>query len=221
VTGERGKGKGEWEAAVRSGWHALGRLARAARHAPDRLLHPLRRRLARKRLARGPAPRSVLVVCHGNICRSPYAATLLRAMLADRGADPPAIASAGFLMLGRPVPAAALRVAARRGVDLSNHRSQLITAAALQVAELIVVMEAGQGRAVRAMGAASNVVVLGDLDPEPIEARTVRDPVGQGADVFEESYARIDRCVAELVAAIGARNSFDRPNDPGAPRRQP
>src|SRR5690606_19097979 len=63
---------------------ALGRSVRSAlrspaavrlrswlRHGPDRLLHRLRRRRAWSRLSARPVT-SVLVVCHGNICRSPY-----------------------------------------------------------------------------------------------------------------------------------------------------
>ena len=192
-----GAGGGKWRDTLR-------RLARAAWRAPEQLLHPLRRRLARERLARAPAPSSVLVICHGNICRSPYAAMRLQSRLAERGRNALAVASAGFLLLGRSVPAVGLRVAAGRGIDLSDHRSQLITAAALQVAELIIVMEAEQERAVRALlgGARRNVVVLGDLDPEPIETRTLRDPIGQPEAVFEATYNRIDRCVGELVVAM-------------------
>ena len=48
------------------------------RHTPERLLHPLRRRRAAEALRRRPRPASVLVVCHGNICRSPFAAAALR-----------------------------------------------------------------------------------------------------------------------------------------------
>ncbi len=197
-TGDGGRGTGVTQAR-----QALGRLARRAQRALERLLHPLRRRLARERLARGPAPSSVLVICLGNICRSPYAAARLRRSFGDRGTGTPGVESAGFLMLGRPVPEVGQQVAARRGIDLSAHRSQILTAAVARAADVIVVMDGEQERAVRAMGAApSNVVVLGDLDPAPIETRAVRDPIGQAADVFEESYARIDRCVAALVTAI-------------------
>ena len=181
-------------------WDTLRSLARAVWRAPEQLLHPLRRWAARKALARGPAPCSVLVVCYGNICRSPFAAALLERRLAGTIR----VESAGFLGLGRPVPPIGLQVAARRGIDLSAHRSQILTAAVAQAADLIVVMDGEQERAVRAvLGAARPVlVVLGDLDPGPIETRAVRDPIWQPADVFEETYARIDRCIAELVAAM-------------------
>src|SRR3989442_1774384 len=51
---------------------------------PARLLHPWRRRAARETL-RTRALRSILVVCHGNICRSPVAAALLRQALGPAG----------------------------------------------------------------------------------------------------------------------------------------
>jgi protein-tyrosine-phosphatase len=53
------------------------------------------------------------------------------------------------------------------------------------------------GRTVR------DVLVLGDLDPQAIDTRTIRDPVNQPRAVFEESYARIERCVRALERAIG------------------
>ncbi len=110
-------------------------------------------------------------------------------------------------MLGRPVPAVGQQVAARRGIDLAGHRSQILTAAAAQGADLIVVMDGEQERAVRALLGAARpiVVVLGDLDTETIDGRTIRDPVGRPEAVFEETYNRIDRCVGELVAMLGKR----------------
>jgi protein-tyrosine-phosphatase len=169
---------------------------------PGRLLHPLRRRAARQML-KGRAPRSILVVCHGNICRSPFAAALLLRALGPLGVR---VDSAGFVRPHRPAPPEALAAAARRGVDLSDHRSRLLTPDLARSAELIVVMDPVQEREVRERfgRASSDVVVLGDLDPAPLGgARAIRDPIGQGPEVFEASYARIERCVGELARALG------------------
>src|SRR5712692_6549405 len=65
------------------GAEATGMMARL-RTAPVRLLHALRRRAAREAL-RERAPQSILVVCHGNICRSPFAAAVLRQALGPDG----------------------------------------------------------------------------------------------------------------------------------------
>lgn len=217
---ERGSERVAVEADAAAGWlPALGRSVRSAlrspaavrlrswiRHGPDRLLHRLRRRRARSRLAARPVS-SVLVVCHGNICRSPYAEAALRAALPPFMRDRIRVLSAGFLGASRPAPLEAIEVASRRGVDLRSHRSRPLNADLVRGADLIVVMEPGQARRIQAVfGVDPEVLlVLGDLDPLPIETRAIRDPVLQPVEVFEECYARIDRCVAELVEAIAVR----------------
>ena len=45
---------------------------------------------------------------------------------------------------------------------------------------------------------ADRVLLLGDLDPEPVGRRAILDPVEQPAPVFRTCYDRIDRCVGVL-----------------------
>jgi len=115
--------------------------------------------------------------------------------------------SAGFVGPNRPCPPEAMTAAARRGVDLSAHRSQLLTADIVCAADLIVVMDPTQGRVVcqRFGRLPRDILVLGDLDPCRIATRAIRDPVDQSVEVFEESYRRIERCVAELVRGLGVK----------------
>jgi len=176
--------------------------ARRLRHAPDRLLHRLRRRAAARALRARALPRAILVVCHGNICRSPFAEALLARAL---GPERVLVASAGFVSPGRPVPVEGSIAAARRGVDLSGHRSQLLTPVLAAEAEIIIVMDTRQQRMVceRFGRAPADVMLLGDLDPDAIATRAIHDPVEQPLEVFEESYARIERCVRAFVWALG------------------
>jgi protein-tyrosine phosphatase len=155
--------------------------------------------------ARG-IPGSILVVCHGNICRSPYAAGRLRKLLPTALAANIRVDSAGFFGPNRPPPVEALAVAGAHGVDLSQHRSQLLGPREAAAAELILVMEPEQqDRVCGNFGRwRADVIVLGDLDPEPITRRAIQDPVEQPASVFEESYARIDRCLRTLVRVMSS-----------------
>ena len=177
--------------------------ARGLRHAPDRWLHPLRRRAAKRALRARLWPRTILVVCHGNICRSPFAAGLLSRALGPAGT---LVASAGFVSPGRAAPAEGSIAAARRGIDLSEHRSQLLTPVLAAEAQLVIVMDARQQRMVceRFGRLPSEVMLLGDLDPEAIETRAIHDPIDQPLAAFERSYARIERCVTVLVSSLGA-----------------
>lgn len=180
-------------------------LLRGPRDLPERLLHPLRRRRARHRLAAHPA-RSLLFVCLGNICRSPYAAAaFLRALPASQR-DGFRVRSAGFIGPDRPSPPQAIAAAARAGLDLSAHRSVLLTPESVRDADLVVVMSADQCAALRARVGRVHpmLLVLGDLDPRPIARRTVHDPWGDTDDAFDASYARVERCTRELARILTA-----------------
>ena len=177
-------------------------LASRLRGVPTRVLHGLHRRRALAALRRHPRVASLLVVCHGDLCRSSFAATLLRASFAERSVR---VDSAGLSGTGRQSPPEAVAAAARFGVDLSAHRSQPLTAHGARATDLIIVMDSVQRREVcdRFGPSERDVLLLGDLDPEPGEPRTIRDPVNQPLAVFEETYARIARCARELGRAIG------------------
>ena len=142
-------------------------------------------------------------MCHGNICRSPFAAALLARGL-ERCVPPVHIASAGFLEPGRQSPLEAQAVAARWGVDLSRHRSSLLSPEQVQSADLIVVMEPAQRRALHDRFGRSlpDVLVLGDVDPRRIVARPIPDPIGEPAAAYERSYGRIARCIGVLAAVL-------------------
>lgn len=179
----------------------MGNLLTRVRRTPERLLHPLRRRKAVEALLARPRPKTLLAVCYGNICRSPVAAALLARELAPLGIH---VQSAGLVGFNRPAPVEAVAAAQRHGLNLSDHRSRLITAALIGSVDLIVVMDPSQRRLVceRYGRRPSDVIVLGDFDPASVETRTIRDPVNESQDVFEQVYERIARCVRQLVTVL-------------------
>ena len=92
----------------------------------------------------------VLVLCHGNICRSPLAAAvMLRAGLA--------VTQAGLKEpekgVGNKLAPKKMRDWAREneGLDLSKHRSQGVTEAMLEKADLILYMDTGNMRRLERM----------------------------------------------------------------------
>jgi len=178
-------------------------LLRRVRRTPERLLHPLRRRKLLEALRTRARPNTVLVVCHGNICRSPVAAALLARELASDGVT---VESRGFIGFNRPAPPDAVAAAARYGLNLADHRSRLLTADVVRAADLIVVMEAGQQRLIceRFGRRPADVLILGDLDPAAVETRTIHDPVNDGREVFDWVYDRIARCVRGLAITLSS-----------------
>jgi hypothetical protein len=118
----------------------IRRVLHAIRRMPERLLQPRRHLAVRDRLARMNRPRRVLVVCYGNVCRSPYLEAVLRRAMPDIRVE-----SAGFVGPGRPVPPFSLAVSAERGLNLSTFRSRQLVPAIIRDADLIVAMGCSSG----------------------------------------------------------------------------
>jgi protein-tyrosine phosphatase len=81
----------------------------------------------------------LLVLCTGNICRSPMAAGLLRHRLAARGVEAD-VSSAGLLLEQRPASDHGVDEMLRRSIDLRDHRSQVMTAELVAGADLVLGM---------------------------------------------------------------------------------
>ena len=82
---------------------------------------------------------SIVVICTGNICRSPMAEALLRHDLEVRGI-PARVTSVGTLDLDSPADPLAVQVLAEQGIDISSHRSQVMTGQSLLGADLVIGM---------------------------------------------------------------------------------
>ncbi|MDZ5810211.1 hypothetical protein U4E84_02425 [Halorubrum sp. AD140] len=156
-----------------------------------------RRRAALERLRGGG---SILFLCHGNICRSPFAERYARARLAAREIEPLDVDSAGTVQLNDPrSPGTARRVARRYGVDLDDHRSVRATAEQIDGAALVVAMDYQNYHTVaeRHPWATDRTYLLGLF--APMRVPEIRDPHGYGEETFGDVYGRIAACVDELL----------------------
>ena len=151
-----------------------------------------RRMRRRKALRAVREARRVLFVCHGNICRSPFAAAVLR----QKAPEGVIVSSSGcFPKAGRRPPEAAIRAARQFGVDLAAHRSDVLTQQQVDGADLILVFDRRNIDELEAFftGVRGKTHYLGDLDLEPeIE---IADPYGAEPEVFQRCYRRISRIV--------------------------
>lgn len=82
----------------------------------------------------------VLVLCHGNICRSPLAGELMRR------AGVKNVVTAGFKEKAGTKSPKKMRdwALANQGIDLSEHRAQPVTVELLRKAQIILYMDGGQ-----------------------------------------------------------------------------
>jgi protein-tyrosine phosphatase len=84
--------------------------------------------------------RSVLFVCLGNICRSPTAEAVFRALAEGRGLHIDSAGTSGWHDGGRSDPRASAE-ARRRGYDMSAIRSRKVTTADFDTFDLIIAMD--------------------------------------------------------------------------------
>jgi protein-tyrosine phosphatase len=87
---------------------------------------------------------SILVVCTGNICRSPIAEGLLRDALTARfGGRAPSVSSAGLVAVeGAGATIEAVEAASERGADISGHRARRLGSVPHADADLVIGMAA-------------------------------------------------------------------------------
>ena len=148
---------------------------------------------------------SVLVVCTGNMCRSPMAHGVLAQMLAGErvfvysaGTDAPA---------GAPATRAAVEAAAGLGADISRHRARLLSAELVADADLVLVMEEYHRRRVLelAPGEGSRVRLLGEYLPGAEPGREIADPVGRPLEVYRETVAGLARALEQVAGEVRRR----------------
>lgn len=85
-----------------------------------------------------PAPLKVLVVCTGNICRSPVAERLLHAGLVAAGIPAQVVSAGTQSMVGHDMTPEAAQLAQRYGADPAGHRSQQLTERHIADADLVL-----------------------------------------------------------------------------------
>lgn len=134
---------------------------------------------------------NVLTVCHGNLCRSPMAA----AMLKNRD-ETLRVRSAGLAAeVGQPAASEALAALMEIGIDIRSHRATQLTRELANQADLILTMTSGQSRSLQLLyptmrGRIFTLCCFDDIDIEdpfglPLAAfRTCREALKSGVDYW-------------------------------------
>ena len=132
----------------------------------------------------------ILVVCVGNICRSPLAEHLLQQALPQCQ-----ISSAGVAaVVGADMDATARQVASQRGHNVPEHRARQLTPQLCQEADLILVMEAGHRDAVSRIHApARGKTLLLGQGQTPAD---IPDPYRRSLAVHDAAQQQIERACA-------------------------
>ncbi len=148
---------------------------------------------------------TILVLCYGNIYRSPFAHEWIAQASARAGIPITTISGGLHSRGGRPSPADAQQAALELGVSLADHRSATITDDDVRKADLIVVMDRRNEAilAARFPSASGKILLLGSLDPlSSPDGAAIPDPYGEGIDAVRACYQRIVRSAARLMQLV-------------------
>jgi protein-tyrosine phosphatase len=138
---------------------------------------------------------SILVVCEGNICRSPMAQGLLQAALPRVR-----VRSAGLgALIGMPADEVAVQLLKERSIDISEHRATQITRGMCLDADLVFVMSRAQRERVEDMYplARGRVFRLGEYTKQDIP-----DPYRKPESAFRNALLLVDESVREWLRRI-------------------
>lgn len=133
---------------------------------------------------------NILVVCVGNICRSPTGERTLKKRLPDKHIASAGIAAEKSGLVGKPADQMATQVALENDVDLSGHQAQQLTAALCAQYDLILVMEKGHLEALTAIApeARGKAMLFGQW----IGQKDIPDPHRQSREAFDHAYELIE-----------------------------
>lgn len=155
-----------------------------------------------------PKDVSVLMVCLGNICRSPMAEGVFRHILEEEGLDQRISvdsAGTGSWHVGESPDLRSVRTAASHGVTLTGTARQVLSED-FRKFDYIVAMDGSNLHALERFrdgtGGETALYLLREFDPEGGPGAEVPDPYFGGPGGFEEVFAMVERSSRGLLAHI-------------------
>jgi protein-tyrosine phosphatase len=148
------------------------------------------------------AIRTIAVVCHGNLCRSPFAEALLGRVQPSLQVDSFGL---GVREGGEPADPRAVALALEWQIDLSKHRTRKFSEASMRSADLVLCMDAPQSHLIaqRWPEARERLRLLGDfLADRPF---SIVDPWAQSEGCWRFVYGRISLAVDRLSQRLTDR----------------
>ncbi len=136
----------------------------------------------------------ILILCIGNICRSPIAEAMLQERLLSNS-SPISVSSAGLhAMVGSPADPISQELMRERGIDISQHRARQFTREIAFGADLIFTMDLEQQHQVESQlpsmrGRVHRIGKISGFD--------VPDPYKRPRVIFEQSLALIEQGINE------------------------
>lgn len=141
---------------------------------------------------------SILVVCTGNICRSPIGEYILRRELPNKKID-----SAGTgALVGKHADPKAMKIAEEHGLDLKDHKGQQFTPSVGHQYDLILVMEKAHLEQIAhiAPELRGKTMLFGHW----IGQKDIPDPYRKSEEAFNSVYTLIEKSAKCWIEKLSA-----------------
>lgn len=143
--------------------------------------------------------KSILILCIGNICRSPVAEGILKKMSEQHQLNL-SISSAGvYAMVDEPAQPHSIEVAREHGVDITSHRARQLTRSMVAEHDIILVTDETVRRTAMQQYpfATGKIKKLGHF-----RHHEILDPYRQPKQAFDEMYLHIEGCLQDWLQKI-------------------
>ncbi|HDR0998625.1 low molecular weight protein-tyrosine-phosphatase [Pasteurella multocida] len=133
----------------------------------------------------------ILVVCMGNICRSPVGEKLLQHYFPEKNITSAGLVTERSCLVDKPADDMMIKIASQHGLNLSAHRAKQLTHALCHKADLILVMEKAHIELVHQICPLSQGKVM--LFGHGLTAsKEIPDPYKKSQEMFEYAYQMLD-----------------------------
>lgn len=147
----------------------------------------------------------ILFVCSGNTCRSPLADAIAKRLVAVSGRTDIEVSSAGtHAHDGSAASDGSLLVGMERGLDLSAHRSRLLTREIVKASDLVLVMAPPHRARVKELDPKAKVHLLVGFASGEGDGHAVQDPFGGDLAAYRKAADDLERELAGLPERIPA-----------------
>ncbi|VTQ53636.1 arsenate reductase/protein-tyrosine-phosphatase family protein [Rahnella aceris] len=140
---------------------------------------------------------SILVVCTGNICRSPIGERYLRQALPGKRID-----SAGTsALVDSPADATAVTIAEKHGLSLDNHKGRQYTSSLGRQYDLILVMEKSHLEKITRISPEARGKTM--LFAHWLNQREIPDPYRKSEEAFDSVFQLIEHAGQRWIEKLG------------------
>ncbi|MDC0609977.1 low molecular weight phosphotyrosine protein phosphatase [Vibrio sp.] len=144
---------------------------------------------------------SILLICTGNICRSPFAEAKLKELLPGRRVDSAGVATLKSGLVGQGADPLAIEVAKEWTLDLNDHQAKQISEELVESYDLILAMESAQiERLCTTIPTARHKCFpIGYW----IGMSVIEDPYKKDEHAFRQAFTNIDKALLSWAKKLG------------------